>query len=101
MLFNIFTRDTTTDAGAIDGAGFEIMLTQQATDRRAQGIVVLFSKRRLLALCRSRIFLFRLGAGLFARAVAFTQATEDLARSDGCPFIFQNRIKNTVLMRRA
>ena len=96
MFFNIFTGDTTADTGAVDSAGFEVMLTQQATDRRAQGIVVLLSKRRLLALCRSRIFLFRLSTGFFTGAFAFTQATEDLARSDGCPFIFQNRIKNTV-----
>lgn len=96
MFFNIFTSDAAADAGTINGAGFEVMLTQQATNRRAQGIVILLGERGLLALRRSRIFFFRLGAGLFPGAVTFTQATEDLARRDGCPFIFQNRIKNTV-----
>ena len=96
MFFNIFTRDTTTDTGTIDGTGFKIMLTQQATDRRAQGIVILLGKRRLLTLCRGRIFLFRFSTGLFTTAIAFTQATKDLARSDSGPFIFQNCIKNTV-----
>lgn len=56
MFFNIFTSDAAADAGTINGAGFEVMLTQQATNRRAQGIVILLGERGSLALRRSRIF---------------------------------------------
>ncbi|SUH38684.1 Uncharacterised protein [Salmonella enterica subsp. enterica] len=73
MFFHIFTGQTPTHTSAFNGAGFQIVFSQQATDRRAERIVVLFFQRRLLALCRRRRFLFRFRAGLFTRAVAFTQ----------------------------
>ncbi|CFZ45443.1 Uncharacterised protein [Salmonella enterica subsp. enterica serovar Typhi] len=96
MFFHIFTGQTPTHTSAFNGAGFQIVFSQQATDRRAERIVVLFFQRRLLALCRRRRFLFRFRAGLFTRAVAFTQATQDLARGDSRPLFFQNRIQNAV-----
>ena len=96
MFFHIFTGQTPTHTSAFNGAGFQIVFSQQATDRRAERIVVLFFQRRLLALCRRRRFLFRFRAGLFTRAVAFTQATQDLARGDSRPLLFQNRIQNAV-----
>ena len=52
--------------------------------------------RRLLALGWGRRFLFRFRAGLFARAVAFTQATQQLTRGHSRAFIFQHCIQNAV-----
>ncbi len=96
MLVDVFTRQTATHAGAFDGCRIEAVLSQQATDRRAERVVGLIGQRRLLALGRGRRFFFRFGAGLFARAVTFTQATQDLARSDGRTFIFQDCIQNAI-----
>ena len=96
MLIHIFTGDATTYTGAFDSTGVEVVLSQQATDRRAQRIVVLFFQRGLLTLRRGGRFFFRLRAGFFTGAVAFTQATQDLARSHGRAFVFQNRIQNAV-----
>ncbi|MNP14707.1 hypothetical protein D3C76_1070410 [compost metagenome] len=96
MFFHIFTGQTTANPGAFNGAGFEIVFTQQATDRRAERIVGLFFQRGLLTLSRSGLFAFRLSAGLFTRAVAFTQATEDLTRRHGGAFVFQHCIQNAI-----
>lgn len=76
MLVDVFARQTATHAGAFDGCRIEAVLSQQATDRRAERVVGLIGQRRSLALGRGRRFFFRFGAGLFARAVTFTQATQ-------------------------
>ena len=96
MLIHIFTSDTSAHTGAFDRTGVEVVLSQQATDRRAQRIVILLFQRSLLTLRRGRRFFFRLRAGFFTRAIAFTQATEDLAGGHGGAFVFQNRIQNAV-----
>ena len=96
VLVDVFTRQTATHTGAFDGSRVKAMFSQQATDRRAEGVVRLFFQRSLLALSRRRGFLFRLGAGLFTRAVAFTQATQDLTRGDGRTFIFQHRVQYAI-----
>ena len=96
VLFDIFARQTSTHTGAFNGCRVQVVLSQQTTDRRAQCVVGLLFQRRLLALRWGRGFLIRLGAGLFARAVAFTQATQDLTRGDGGTFIFQHRVQNAI-----
>ena len=96
MLVDIFASQTATHAGAFDGCRIEAVLSQQATDRRAERVIGLLFQRRLLALGWGRRFLFRFRAGLFARAVAFTQATQDLARSHGRTFVFQDCIQNAI-----
>ncbi len=96
VFFNVFTGQTTTHTGAFNGSRVESVLCQQATDRRAECVVRLLFQRSLLALGRCRGFLFRFRAGLFARAVAFTQATQQLTRGHGRAFIFQHCIQNAV-----
>jgi len=50
------------------------MLCQQATDRRAEGIIILFFKRGLLTLGRGRFLRFCFRAAFFTCAVTFAQA---------------------------
>ena len=96
VLVNVFAGQTAAHTGAFDGCRVKAVFSQQATDRRAERVVRLFFQRSLLALSRRRGFLFRFRAGLFARAVAFTQATQDLTRGDGGTFIFQHRVQNAI-----
>ena len=96
VFVDVFAGQTTAHTGAFDGCRVKAVFSQQATDRRAEGVVRLFFQRSLLALSRRRGFLFRFRAGLFARAVAFTQATQDLTRGYGGTFIFQHRVQNAI-----
>jgi hypothetical protein len=96
MFLNVFAGQTAAHTGAFNGAGVEVVFSQQATDRRAERIVVLLFQRSLLALRRRRRFRISFRAGLFARAVAFTQATQDLTRGDGGAFIFQHCVQNAI-----
>ena len=96
MFFNIFASQTATHTGAFNGAGFKVMLGQQATDRRAKRIIVLLFERRLLALSRGRLFGVRFRAALFACAVTFAQAAQNLAGRYGSAFIFQHCVQNAV-----
>ena len=96
VFVDVFTGQTTAHTGAFNGCRVKAVFRQQATDRRAEGVVRLLFQRGLLALRWRRRFLFRLRAGLFARAVAFTQATQDLTRGDGGAFVFQHRVQNAI-----
>ncbi|CCJ91663.1 hypothetical protein BN132_3591 [Cronobacter turicensis 564] len=100
MFFHIFTGQTAADAGAFDGGRVQVVFGEQTADSRAQRVVILFFQRRLLALRRGRFFRFRFGAALFARAVAFAQTAQDLARRHGAAFVFQYRIQHAVSRRR-
>nr|VUD31477.1 Uncharacterised protein [Raoultella sp. NCTC 9187] len=96
MFFNIFTGQTAANAGSFDRARIEVMFSQQATDRRAERIVTLLFQRSLLTLSRGGLFRIGLRTGLFARAVAFTQAAQNLTRKHGCAFVFQHCFQNAV-----
>ena len=96
VLLDIFTGQTTTNTGAFNGSRIQVVLGQQATDRRAERVVSLLFQRGLLTLGWGRRFFVRLRAGLFASAVAFTQATQDLTGGYGCPFVFQDCIQNAI-----
>ena len=72
MLLNIFTGQTTTNTGTFDVAGFQVVLGQQATDRRAQGIIILLFQRGLLALRRGPMCGMEIAAFLTAIYVTLT-----------------------------
>ena len=96
MFLYVFAGQAAANAGAFNGRRVEAMFREQTANRRAQRIVVLFFQRSLLALGRRRLFGIGFRAGLFARAVAFTQAAEDLTRQNGGAFVFNHCVQNAI-----
>ena len=96
MLLHVFAGQAAANAGAFNGRRVEAVFRKKTANRRAQRIVVLFFQRSLLALGRSRLFGIGFRAGLFARAVALTQAAEDLTREHGGAFVFNDRVQNAI-----
>jgi hypothetical protein len=92
--FHVFTRDAATHAGALDGAGIEIVFGDQATNRRAERVIAFFFQARGSALGRRGFFLLALLSGRLAGAVARTDAAEQLARQHGRALFFHDSIEN-------